>query len=99
MGLCGGWTTPMHDVDDADAAAGQVEAACEQRDQRIGAHVHAVRADRKIHAACIPEARLGVDVLVIGRVDEHRHVDRLAVGRKVVRDDLANRQIDPFGIS
>ena len=34
----------------------------------------------------------GVDVLVVGRVDEDLDLDRLAVARQVVRDDLADLQ-------
>jgi hypothetical protein len=68
------------------------EAAREQRDEGLHAHVHSTRAHRDIYSARVPEARAGGDVLVIGRVDEDRELDRLAIARQLVRDDLAGLQ-------
>ena len=68
------------------------DAAGQQRRQRLRAHVDAIGADRDVDAARVPEARLGGDVFVVGRVDEHRDVDRPAIGDQVGGRDLADLQ-------
>ncbi len=67
-------------------------AAGQQRRQRLGAHIDAIGADRHVDAARVPEACLGGDIFVVGRVDEHRDVHRPAVGDQVGGRDLADLQ-------
>jgi hypothetical protein len=55
--------------------------ACEQRRDGFGADVDAIRTERDVDPAHVPEARAGGDVLVVRRMDEDRDVDRLASAR------------------
>ena len=68
------------------------ESARQQGHQRLGAHVESVRPERDVDSAGVPEARPGLDVLVVGRVDEHLELDRLPVRGEVVGHDLADLQ-------
>jgi hypothetical protein len=67
-------------------------AADQQRGERLGAHVEAVRVEGDVEAAHAPEARAQAHELVVGGIDERLDLDRLAVGRQVEADDLADRK-------
>ena len=49
--------------------------ADQQRHQRLGAHVDPIRAERDVQATGIPEACLGADEMIVGRVDEDLELD------------------------
>ena len=54
-------------------ARGRLErdAADQDRQHRLGLHAEAARGERHVDPARLPEARVRVDVLVVGRLHEH----------------------------
>ena len=68
------------------------DAADEDRDERLGLHPDAGRVERHVDAARVPEARVGGDVLVVGRTHEDLDRHALPVLVELAGDDLADLQ-------
>ena len=69
------------------------EAADDHRRQRLRIEFQSARIEPQIHAARVPPARVGTDVLVVGRLHERLHVDAGPVLVEREADDPADLQM------
>ncbi len=66
------------------------DAAGQQLLPGVGSEAHALGADRQVHTARVPEPRLWVNQMIVGRADEGRDFHALPIGTENIVLDLSD---------